>query len=79
MLVKNPMLLGQSYETQLLPMCAATQARRVHGVCMPCACCVCMPPCACRVQHICRWRISNQTRVCPVSIPMRAMAVTMPP
>ena len=78
-LVKNPMLLGQSYEAQLLPMCAATQARRVHAVCMACAwrvhgvcmaraCRVhgaCMPPCACRVQHICRWRISNQTRACP--------------
>jgi len=26
-LLKNPMLLGQSYEAQLLPMCEATQAR----------------------------------------------------
>ena len=25
-LLKNPMLLGQSYEAQLLPMCEATQA-----------------------------------------------------
>ena len=37
MLLKNPMLLGQSYEAQLLPMCEATQAWRVHGVCMACA------------------------------------------
>ena len=58
-LVKNPMLLGQSYEKQLLPMCAATQARRVHaacacrvhGVCMACAWRVhgVCTPCACRV------------------------------
>ena len=54
-LVKNPMLLGQSYEAQLLPMCEATQARTVHAVCMPCACrvhAVCMA-CAWRVHGVC--------------------------
>ena len=69
-LVKNPMLLGQSYEAQLLPMCEATQARTVHAVCMACAwrvhgVCMALHGVACRVQHICRWRISNRTRACP--------------
>ena len=64
-LVKNPMLLGQSYEAQLLPMCEATQARtvhacawRVHGVCMRVHG-VCMA-CAWRVHGVCMacaWRV----------------------
>lgn len=73
-LVKNPMLLGQSYEAQLLPMCEATQARRVHAVCMPCACRVdgvCMP-CATHLS------VANLKSDKGVSIPKRTIAVTMP-
>ena len=76
-LVKNPMLLGQSYEAQLLPMCEATQARTVHAVCMACAWRVhgvawrCMP-CATHLS------VANLKSDEGVSIPMRTMAVTMP-
>ena len=87
-LVKNPMLLGQSYEAQLLPMCEATQARTVHAVCMACAWrvhAVCMA-CAWRVHGV-AWRcmpcathlsVANLKSDEGVSIPMRTMAVTMP-
>ena len=68
-LVKNPMLLGQSYEAQLLPMCEATQARTVHAVCMACAWRV--HACACRVHGVCMacaWRCMALHAVCNTSV-----------